>query len=189
MTTEAEKVAELIGVPSGEWHHNCHSISLKIVRSGILGKEARVARGMCPKVPSQHSWITVGDCYGKDTPIVDPTLWCYDEQVDDIWSGTREDNIHFPHGHGSIWAYGRPPEPTSEIIKLEHEFSSLAESFLSICGPLDLTGWIFLAHAPVEGWPSSEIIDAMCDHPMIHPHIPIDRIGMLTNRNPNNLYF
>ncbi len=54
-------------------------------------------------------------------------------------------------------------------------------------GPLDRRGWATLAHAPVEGWPAGEILGAMCDSGM-EAVVPIDIIGMLTDRNPSGLY-
>jgi hypothetical protein len=46
-----------------------------------------------------------------------------------------------------------------------------------------------VSHAPVLGWPAGEIIEAVCDTPGLGEVIvPVDRIGMLTDRNPDGLY-
>ena len=55
-------------------------------------------------------------------------------------------------------------------------------------GPLDLQGWMVLASAPVMGWPSGEIIQAMLDTPKLRGLVPIDVAGMITDGNPNGLY-
>ena len=59
--------------------------------------------------------------------------------------------------------------------------------FLNLLGPLDKNGWITLAHAPVERWPAGEIIDAMCESGL-EGYVPIDIVGMTTDRNPSGLY-
>jgi hypothetical protein len=51
----------------------------------------------------------------------------------------------------------------------------------------DRQGWSVLAHAPVGGWPAGEIIDAMCESGL-DAVIPIDIVGMVTDRNPQGLY-
>lgn len=97
MTTKANKVrdlltaqtaAEAIDIPSSKWSGRCHEISLAILRAGLV-PGGRVARGWCKGVPSQHSWIAAsGDCYGRDAPIIDPTLWTY--------GGAPPDQIRLP---------------------------------------------------------------------------------------------
>ena len=173
--------------PMEDWHGDCHAVSLAIIRAGLV--EGRVARGSCTGVPSQHSWIALGDCYDRYAPIIDPTLWCYRDDVDGIWTGSIDSGLHEPHGYGSIWAWGRPRHGDGPDIEIDHEgLSSEALSFLQLVEPLDLKGWSTLAHAPVLGWPAAEIIDRLADHPQISTHIPIDRVGMLTDRNPKGLY-
>lgn len=185
------EVAELIGVPFAEWRGNCHGVSLAIVQRGLAGPDARVARGFCAGVRSQHSWIAAsGDCYDRDAPIVDPTLWCHRDDVRGIWYGTLADGLHVPHGAGSIWEAGRPRPASEEPIALEPRvpLSPEALSFLALLGPLDRRGWMALANLPVGGWPAGEILAAMDDTPALSAVVPIDRIGMLTDRNPGGLY-
>lgn len=171
------------------WEQQCHAASLHVVQSGVLGPEARVARGTCRGVGGQHSWIVLGDPYDESARIVDPTLWSYDETVDGIWTGFGVER-HRPHGHGSIWDYGRPVGDGGEPIALTPStpLSGDAEFFLDMLGPLDRVGWIRLADAPVGGWPAGEIIAAMDDTPDLEALVPIDRLGMLTDRNPGGLY-
>lgn len=182
--------------PLERWSGQCHAASLKVVQEATF--HARVARGSCIGVGGQHSWIVVGDnCYDRDAPIIDPTLWSYDASVEGIWVGTMRDGRHAPFGVGSIWQWGRPPEARGAPVELtpRRPWSRSAQSFLRLLGPLDLDGWRSLAHAPVEGWPAGEVIDAMCATP--HPSVPgvklgsmvpIDIIGMVTDRNPAGLY-
>lgn len=144
-------------------------------------------------VSSQHSWIILGgDCYSRTAPIIDPTLWSYNSRIKGIWVGDMNYGIHRPHGEGSIWKWGRPKRGTGPIIKLtpKEPLSDDARDFLRLLGPLDRTGWhMLLALAPVEGWPAGEIFAAAADTKALSILIPIDRLGMLTDRNPNNLYF
>jgi hypothetical protein len=76
------------------------------------------------------------------------------------------------------------------VIKLKKKLSPMAEDFLQRCSPvgLDRRGWHFLANAPVGGWPSREIIGAMADDRRVSVFVPIDVLGMLTDRNPSGLY-
>ena len=72
-----DEVAELIHIPVESWAQQCHSISLAIIQAGLV-PGARVARGSCRGVGSQHSWIVDGwNCYDPDAKIIDPTLWSY----------------------------------------------------------------------------------------------------------------
>jgi hypothetical protein len=128
------------------------------------------------------------DCYDKNATVVDPTLWSYDETVEGIWTGKASERPHDPFGAGSIWQWGRPNEATGEVITLDGEFSSAARVFLDMLGPLDLEGWSVLAHAPVEQWPSKEILAAMYRDKRISARIPIDIVGMATDENPRGLY-
>lgn len=176
------------------WKQNCHAASLHLIRSGVLGKmRARVARGWAQKVSSQHSWVVIGpDCYAQDATIIDPTLWSYRRDVKGIWIGSLQDGIHKPHGLGSIWTWGRVIPMTTEFIKLKPKspLSEAAKDFLKLLGPLDRAGWQMLASlAPVEGWPAGEILAAMDDTPALTALVPIDKLGMLTDRNPGNMYW
>lgn len=161
------------------------------MKSGILGVPCRVSRGFVKGVGSQHSWITIGmDCYDQKATIVDPTLWSYREDVTGIYVGSAKKLGHQPHGAGSIWAYGRPADPMGPIIPVPNGLSEHAKNFLEMASPigLDLNGWAFLAHAPMEGWPSKEIITAMYHMPDVSVLIPVDIVGMVTDLNPGGLY-
>lgn len=174
----------------------CHAVSLALVKSGILG-ESRVARGMCRGVAGQHSWVVVGDdCYAGDAHIVDATLWSYDGSITGVWTGRASEGRHRPHGAGSIWTEGgRPPLPSEKTIPLNgrawDRMSLEAKQFMFDLAPvgLDLRGWHCVGHLPVGGgWPAREIFEAMLDTPGLGSIIPIDVVGMLTDRNPGGLY-
>jgi hypothetical protein len=187
---------EAIGIPASRWGGNCHGISLAVVRTGLLGEpgtQARVARGMCRGVGSQHSWVVLGGSpYDPDAVIADPTVWHYQDAEPCIHLARNSMQSQRPHGQGSIWSYGRPPEPQGEVIGLHWERppSVQAQAFLEACGPLDLRGWMFLASAPVGNWPSAEIIPAIADDPQLGTAlVPIDVLGMITDRNPDGLYW
>lgn len=191
ITLDKTDVERIIGAPFETTAHQCHAVSLKIVKSGLL-PGARVARGVCQGVPGQHSWIVVGpDCYAPDAVIVDPTLWAHVDDVDGVWHGTAAHGWHTPHGgRGDIWSYGRPADPTGPIVALtpKKRLSWDACLFLNILGPLDRQGWAVLASSPVAGWPAAEIVAAIADTPELAALVPIDRLGMLTDRNPDGLY-
>lgn len=205
MTITVPPVAEIeaaIDLPFTEWGGNCHGVSLEIVRSGLLGVPCRVARGTCPGVSGQHSWIVIGDdCYDEDATVVDPTLWSYRDDVDGIWVGPADELPHCPHGLwaagpggtpvSNIFAWGRPPEAPDDPVVLtpKFELSLAAKDFVMMLGPLDETGWALLVNqAPVGGWPAGEIVAAMDDTPALSFRVPIDLLGMLTDRNPRGLY-
>ena len=173
--------------PLDQWKHNCHGASLALVKSAIGG---RVARGWCLGVMSQHSWVVLGDCYDYKAVIIDPTLWSYDPKVKGVWVGTLAHGKHKPHGVGSIWAYGKPAPPVDAPIKLRPKkpLSGNAQFFLALVGPLDYRGWGTLANGPMEDWPAGEILAAMDDTPALSALVPVDKLGMLTDRNPGGLY-
>jgi hypothetical protein len=183
--------------PLERWAHQCHGASLKLVSERIFG-QARVARGACSGVGGQHSWVVIGDdCYDRGAVIVDPTLWSYRGGNPRVWVGSLADGLHTPHGSGSIWAWGRPNEASGPVVELtpRRPFSPAARMFLDLLGPLDREGWIMLAHAPMQGWPAAEIIDAICETPdpslrgqTFQGYVPVDVVGMLTDRNPSGLY-
>lgn len=183
-------IADLIGVPYSLWGGNCHSVSLKVLRTGIFG-DGRIARGTHPQVGGQHSWIVLGeDVYDPDSIVVDPTLAHNDPSVTGIWAG-RNLLGHRPFGLGSIWSAGRPPPPTGGIITLDSGvvLSAEARAFLAAIGPMDHYGWHVLAHSPVQGWPAGEILAAMDDTRGLAALVPVDALGMLTDRNPGRLYW
>lgn len=184
------------------WAHRCHEASILLVKSGLLPSCARVARGWHPQVRSQHSWITLGDCYNPDVTIIDPTLWSY--LTSDIAGkvpmpptiaiGCARQYDGRPHGFGDIWKFGRPD---NAVFKGERFFpkepkngwSAAANEFLRIIGPMAHHGWGFLASkCPVGGWPAGEIIEAMHYDKRLTALVPVDRLGMLTDINPSGLY-
>lgn len=172
------------------WAAQCHAASLKLVKSGLLPDTARVARGTCPPVFAQHSWVVVsGDCYDPDAFVIDPTLWSYDDTVEGIWVGYANERPHRPHGSGSIWEYGSPQHNGGVTIPLNREgLSNIAKVFLELVEPLDAKGWSQLVHAPVGGWPSAEILTRIAETPGLAVLIPIDIVGMATDLNPQGLY-
>lgn len=185
------EIAEAIGIPFEDWSHKCHEISLAIVKAGLV-PGGRVARGTAHGVGGQHSWIVDGrDVYAADARIIDPTLWSYVPTVHGIWIGTPSSPFkHRPHGAGNIWKWGRPADirPGEPVPFDRTNLPKSAHGFLDLIEPLNTSGWMVLfSHAPVEGWPAAEIINAACDNGMAWM-IPIDRIGMLTDRNPEGLY-
>lgn len=169
--------------------HQCHAASLALVKSGVHGI-CRVARGACPGVPAQHSWVVLGrDCYDPAAVVIDPTFWSYQGGWEPgVRSIQAEKGGYVPHGSGNIWEWGRPNEPTGEVIELEGPFTPQAERFLEVLGPLDAEGWRMLAHAPVGNWPAGEIFAAMYADERMAPWLPIDVVGMATDLNPNGLY-
>lgn len=178
--------------PLVQWHHRCHQSSLALVKSGVL-PGSRVARGACTGVGGQHSWVVLGYPYDPQVVIIDPTLWSYDQTVAGIWYGSAADGRHAPFGGvGTIWTWGRPnPAKPGEAVALmpAKPFSPFAQHFLDIIGPLDREGWmLLLSHAPVSGWPAGEIIEAAENTPVLEAATPIDRVGMLTDLNPDGLY-
>ena len=182
----------------GMWHN---SRCLRSFASADLARKPRRKAGLSslqsqfwgPRgtaaVIGQHSWVVVGkDCYDRDARIIDPTLWSYRDDIEGIWTGTLKDGLHSPHGAGSIWNWGRPETGGGEPVELEFKTLPSADCrrFLDLLGPLDAHGWKMLAHAPVEGWPAAEILPAIND--TVAEVVPIDLIGMLTDRNPGGLY-
>lgn len=186
-----ELFADVTGMAFDATEHQCHAASLALVKSGYY-PVARVARGWCPGVGVNHSWVVLSEnCYDQDAYIVDPSLWSYVEEVDGIWEGTGHDWGHIPKGGmGTIWDSGKPPEPEGEIIELRKELSIEAMVFMEMLAPngLDAQGWMHVAHLPVIGWPAAEIIGAMYAHPRLKVMIPIDVVGMLLDVNPRGLY-
>jgi len=201
IASDAERLAGLIGVPYSKWAGKCHQIALAILRTGEFGP-GRIARGRAPGVRSQHSWIVLGDdVYDGQAIIVDPTITPSMARehggdsplladADPIVVSMAHRLPHRPHGAGSIWAYGRPENARGAVIELTpaQPLSGLAQSFLDMLGPLDIRGWGFLAHCPVRDWPAGEIIAAMDDTPELKALVPIDILGMVTDRNPGGLY-
>jgi hypothetical protein len=188
---------EAVGIPAAQWGGNCHSISLKIIKSGLLGP-GRVARDSARAVTGQHSWIILGDAehpdpYSEESVIADPTIFHYEGRDPYVLVKQNLMHTHWPQGTGDIWTSGGPPPgPTGKLIELEGyaDLSDLARSFLELCGyPLDYWGWAYLVHGPVQGWPAGEIITAMCATKELAVVTPIDIVGMTTELNPKGLYW
>lgn len=190
---------EAMGGPLSGHYHDCHNGSLRVARTGLFGT-ARVARGGCKGVPGQHSWIVIGeppqgsarpDPYDPNAVIADPTLWSYQGAEPYVYFARNSMKTHVPHSSGSIWACGHPascpPERAVELAWREPP-SKAAEVFLGVLGPLDRSGWAELAHYPVGGWPAGEIIGAIADT-LGDAVVPIDVLGMVTERNPHGLYW
>jgi hypothetical protein len=185
---DPDALAGQIGTPVSTWAGNCHSVSLALLRTGRFGR-GRVARGLCPGVRSQHSWIILGDdCYDPDAVLVDPTLYASEGE---IYVGYNGDGGHRPHGWGSCFAAGLPHRHDGPVLELTPvtPLSPQARGFLASLGPLDKRGWAEVAHLPVQDWPAAEIISAMLDTKGLGVLVPIDIAGMLTDRNPRNLYW
>ncbi len=197
------QLEEAVGGPISEWAHQCHSVSLAIVKSGII--QGRVARGWADGVGGQHSWIVLGplethrygmgmvsSVYDPNPQILDPTLWSYRDDVNGVVWCERHEYNHTPHGSGSIFAYGRPescgPYDAHRLPEPEGGWSTEATRFLNRLGPLDLYGWRTLAHCPVEDWPANEILTQMDQDPAVSVFIPIDVLGNATLSNPSGLY-
>lgn len=191
MPDDVMRLMNKIGFPLDRVAHNCHAVSLAIVKSGIL-PGARVARGACLGVMGQHSWVVHdGGPYDWDAHIIDATLWSYDPNVRRVWQGSYRDDRHKPHGWGHFAQANRPARGDDIPIELtpSKPLSIEARLFLHMLGPLDLRGWHGVAHLPVQGWPAAEIITAMCETPALAALVPIDIEGMLTDRNPTGVYF
>lgn len=197
LTLTEDDVERAIGQPVGAWSHQCHSVSLAIVKSDLFTR-ARVARGTARGVASQHSWVVVGDdCYARDAVILDCTAWSYDLAYPIVCVTTADAGTHRPHGAGSIWDWECPEVGSGPEVRLtpQQPLSDAARLWLWTCKdanngrPLDRQFWaIMLASAPVGDWPAAELMAAADDTEEITALVPIDRLGMLTDRNPSGLY-
>lgn len=194
MSQREERAVNAILRPLKDFARQCHVASLKLVQEmdPAIWPECRVARGTCAGVGGQHSWVVLGkDVYAPDARIVDPTLWSYDPAVAGVWYGSAKDGRHVPHGgYGTIWEWGQPAPQSDAFVELTpaQPLSHSARSFIRLLGPLDRWGWGTLCDAPVAGWPAAEIIAAIADTKELAALVPIDRLGMLTDRNPGGLY-
>ena len=180
-------VVKALGGSLRPWVGRCHEASLKLVRSGILPRSARVARGFHPAF-SQHSWVVIGDPYSFKSMIVDPTIWHYEGKAPQVYVKTMKNSPHRPHGLGQFDR--TPPEPESDAIRLMTDLSPEATRFLKTIAPkgLDRYGWHMIATAPVLGWPSAEILAAIAKDERLSVLVPIDVLGMRTDLNPGRLY-
>lgn len=180
----------------GDFAHDCHSVSLALVRSGLLGeggpKGPRVARGSCMGVGGQHSWVVLGHPYDDEAIIVDITLWSYNDRQPRIWLGSMQSGLHRPKGCGQIFDSERPYSRGGETVLLDtREMSPHAREFLRLIGPLDAFGWAALwSRSGMKGWPAKEILEAFVDqYPTMAALVPVDILGMITDRNPQDLYW
>lgn len=187
-----DEIEKAIGRLDKKWARNCHAASLAIVNAHLYPK-ARVARGWCEGVGSQHSWVVIGnDCYDCDALILDVTLWSYVRTAPYVLYTTyAEFGRYHPHGAGHIITDLIPQrDEARDVIKLKH-LSLKAQHWLRKVAPngLDYMGWHHLAsHAAAQGWPAKEILTAMYRDVRTRALIPIDRVGMLTDINPGGLY-
>jgi hypothetical protein len=188
-------VAAAIG-PLDGWSHECHAASLRLVNSGLLPDKARVARGTLPGIRGQHSWAVVGSPYRPDW-IVDVTAWSYAEEYERVLVVPHgEDRGHRPHGFGDIARYGWPICGDGVAVSLAVGVNAEARRYLRDVAEangrkhqgIDIRGWLRIANGPMQGWPAAEIIGAMCDTPVLAALVPIDIVGMVTDRNPDGLY-
>lgn len=186
MLTESQ-IEAAIG-PIDDYAYNCHVASTALVNSDLLlDRPVRVARGFCEGVGIQHSWVVLGDdCYSDTAPILDVTAWSYDSTLPRVWVTSISEGYHTPHGRYHILRGPMPTAGPGEPIHLDLPAS--AQSFLDLLGPLDALGWARLAGGGMLGWDSRTVIDAMCGHPELRHLVPVDIVGMLTDRNPLGAY-
>jgi len=185
-----EQVEAATGIPASAWENRCHEVALAIVKSDLFDY-ARVARGYADGIRGQHSWVVLDhDVYSRYSVILDPT---YNVNIGGdplLWWGTLDSGVHHPKGAGSIWDFGAPGNSSfSDAYHLNTEgLSASARSFIHMIEPLNRQGWASLAHFPMQGWPSGEIIERMYEDENLRPFIPIDIVGMVTDINPSGLY-
>jgi hypothetical protein len=186
--------------PLDKWAHQCHAASLALVRSGVLqdhiGGTWRVARGVCKGVGGQHSWTVQGDVYDRTALIVDITLWSYDAEQDRVWVGTMgEDKLHRPFGDNDIWAAGCPLPGDGPDMPLDlppgHRGSPFYNMLRDHVAYTDRAFWMRLWSSNcMLGWPAAELLETFLDtYPDCAGLVPVDIIGMLTDRNPDGLYW
>jgi len=177
-----------------DFAYDCHSVSLSLVRSGLLGvggPTLRVARGACVGVGGQHSWVVLGHPYDYGATIVDLTLWSYDSKQPRIWIGSMRDGLHRPKGFQQIFDGPRPRSGGDTPLVLNTDGLGVeARDFLEIIGPLDVRGWGALwSRCGMLGWPAREILEAFLDQHQMGALVPIDIVGMVTDRNPQETYW
>jgi len=178
-----------------DFKHDCHSVSLALIRSGLLGtggRRLRVARGSCRGVGGQHSWVVLGHPYNPRAKIVDITLWSYDEHQPRIWVGDNTFACHRPKGYDWIFNTDKPYSRGGDPLLLDEDrMSGEARRFLEVIGPLDAPGWAALwSRTGMLGWPAKEILEAFVDqYPTMAALVPVDILGMVTDRNPQDLYW
>jgi hypothetical protein len=184
-------IEQAVGSKAGSWAHNCHLVSLKLLRTGLFGP-GRIARGWAGIVTGQHSWVVLSeDVYDPAAIVIDPTIWSYAGQQPYV-AVIENRKLHHPHGSGDVFASPPPQRGTGPQILLSIDERTLpvdARALLFAIGGLDRRGWMQFASGPMEGIPGmGEIIAAMLDTDELKAVVPIDIAGMLTDRNPNQLY-
>lgn len=204
---DQEAVAEMIDLPRELWHHQCHAVSYAIVQALPHGA-ARVARGWARGVGQNHSWVVLGmDCYDRDATIVDPTIQTYVDSIEEIVVQRNDGRTHrLPGGEGVLMMWGCPTPGDGPVIELTPStpWSGDAQTFLRLFARtvggkvshaepsvpnFDRRAWsTMLSEAPMRGWPAGEFIAAMKDTPEVSALVPIDLEGMLTDRNPGEVY-
>lgn len=197
IAADPKRLADKIGIPVTHWVNKCHQVSLALVKTGEFGPTARVARGWSLGIHSQHSWIVLGDPYAWDAVIIDATNPEFHRSGEIIHVSMFENGGRYmPQGWGVLAEEEReglqhimptfqgPERPLTPKTPL----SADAQLFLAEIGPMDFRRWCWLASMlPMQGWPAKEIIEAMDDSGM-RAAIPVDILGMVTDRNPRGLY-
>ena len=192
--SEAE-VEEAIG-PLDAWAMQCHAASVALINSDLFSDRfRRVARGTAQGVFGQHSWVVLGeDCYNPNAIIVDVTLWSYDPKQPRVLIDRAKNLSHLPHGSNSIWDAGCPIPGDDEDMPLDLPFMHKAEPFYRMVrekvGRTDRRFWMSLwSSNAMLGFNASALLEAFLDrYPDQAAIVPIDIIGMLTDRNPSGLY-
>lgn len=185
-----QDIVEVTDLPRSAWHTNTKQVAHDLVRSGLL-PTCRVVVGFVSGVEGEHSWVTTSwDVYDKYALIVDPTMWTFRADIPDVWMGTLHDGLHHPKGEGFIWDSGYPENSSFQdtILLPQNGLSTYAKYFLSRVEPLNVAGWTALMRLPMQGWPAGEILARMKEVPTLAPLVPEDLEGMLTEKNPGNLY-
>jgi hypothetical protein len=171
--------------------HNCHGASLALVRSGLLPEGSRVARGFAKGVISQHSWALVAPdmIYDPQNYVVDITLWSYVPEVPRLYIA-KAAKSHIPKGQGMLRTMPDPAK-VGPLVETDVELSKAAKSFLESWAPngMDMANWYHLLNGPMQGWPSKDIVTAAYHTKQLQAVIPIDIVGLLTDINPNGLYW
>jgi len=189
-------IEEAIGIESEEWRNRCHEICIAILRSGIV--QGRVARGHCAGIASQHSWIVLGDerrpdpaaCWDPSARILDPTFSSNIGRPPRLWFGSLGAELHRPHGSGSLMQWGRPVAGNGPPITFDTTaLPPSTRAALNLIGLLDATGWMRLFRGPIgdPAWELHRCVEPLVDR--LGALIPIDIVGMATDRNPGGLYF
>ena len=204
-----EVVAEAIDCPPEDWMGQCHTVSLAIVQSGLLGEPGpacRVVRGAANyAIGSQHSWICLGEPYDPRAIYVDYTAhqWKGNDLANVVVATAKQAYEDFqdatiPRGHAihgynptSIWKFGRPHPGRGEHFMLDaRELSDEAKSFVSVLGPMDADAWADLCEYPQGAWPYKEIARAVIAQvPTAQTRLRIDIYSMAGDLNVDGLYW